>query len=717
MRATTLCTLIALCAVGCTSETQPFDPAAPTLTLVTSGPCDGENIVPLATEDQITGTDLPPAARLTVTGIDAGNASGDLTPGTRVTFEVVDPESEEDQLRAGFGGFVSTRGQEIPGERVASEPIEFVGRTATESFYCVGPGTVLIRATVEAYEPAAGGDTRTLETRTLPVRCMEQMVYRRTCETGMAPDGGGPVGDGGVDPTDGGPSDAGGDMGDGAINAPPGEFTINFVPPADPSELEIGIRGSGLGRPDSVLLQFRVSRLDQPVVGRTVTFELPANRPPNVRLIPDEAVTDAQGIAQVRVLAGGSPGVLTVKASTTDDDPETDEDEEPTDRSGVVVIRGGVPSAAQMQFECDDLIIPAFITRLGADDWRLGQAEDDGTECTVQLADRAGGHADAGTRVFFLTEAGSVTQQALGDETGLARTRHRVGPPVPYDTDPLPYEEANGFDGVFNPRDGLVRLVAVTRGEEAFTDFNGNKIFDDAIDVVLPGQDLGEPYIDINDNGRYDNDENAGIVEVFRDTNGNGSWDGPNDLWDDDAEIWTSTLVLWVGNLHRDPLDPDIRSIFSYCLGDFRCSREPFDGNCPRSDFYLDFGGTVFLETRFADRNGNCPDGYESGSSTINIDGALVADNDGFDFINRCFARVDEAGDPITIPHPLSGEPSYVVGDGKVEYPLTTRHTYALTDASGDAEGPVVSRVEVTVEYTEAGGDVNLETFGFTICR
>lgn len=712
MRSTTLCTLIALCAVGCTSENQPFDPAAPTLTLVTTGPCDGENIVPLATEAQITGMGQPPVARLTVTGIDAGNASGDLTPGTRVVFEVIEPESEDDQLRAGFGGFLSTRGLEIPGEPVLSEAIEFVGRSATESFYCVVPGTVLIRATVEDYSPAAGGDTRTLASRTLPVRCMEEMIYRRTCETGMAPDTGMPPGDGG--PTGDMGVDGGGDMGDGGINAPPGELTINFVPPADPSLLEIGIRGSGLGRPDSVLLQFRVTRLDEPVVGRAVTFTLPEARPPAVRIIPAETRTDDQGIARVRVLAGGTPGVLTVVATTPADGEGM---VDPTDRSGVVVIRGGVPSAAHLQFSCEHLIIPAFITRTTADNWRLGQAEGDGTECTVQMADRVGGQADAGTRAFFLTEAGSVTQEALGDDTGLARTLHRIGPPVPFDTDPLPYETANGFGGIFNPRDGLVRLVAVTRGEEDFTDTNGNKVYDPMFDFVTPAQDLGEPYVDVDDNGEYDSDEARNHIENFRDTNDNGQWDPPNGTWDGDTEIWTSTLVLWVGNLHRDPVDPVIRPIYSYCLDTFSCSREPFDGTCPPSDFYLDFGGTVFLETRFADRNGNCPDGYEAGASAINLDGAIVSPDDGFDFINRCFLQVDEVGDPIVIQHPLTGDPTHVIGDGRLEYPLANRHIYAVTDDSGDAEGPVISRIEVTVTYTETGGDQNTEAFGFTVCR
>lgn len=711
IRTTSLCILIAGLAVGCTTENPPISLAAPTLTLVTSGPCTGTNIVPNTDNGQVIGGELAGTARLTVTGLDASSASGDLSPGTRVVFQVIDPASEEDRILAGFGGFVSTRGEEIPGQPITSAPIEFVGRTAVESFYCLVSGTVLIQATVEAYAPAAGGDSRTLESRILPVRCMEPMVYQRTCETGIDPDMTVPVGDGGVGDMGG----DGADMGDGGVNAPPGETTIAFVPPANEDALEIGIRGSGLGRPDNVLLEFRVSRLDDPVAGRLVRFALPDSAPPNVEIIPRQAETDRNGIARVRLLAGGTPGVVSVGARTAADDPEADD---LFDRSGVIVIRGGVPAADSMQFQCDHLIIPAFITRLNAAEWRFGQSEDDGTECTVQLADRVGGQADAATRAFFLTEAGSVTQQAVGDEFGVARTQHRIGPPAPYDTTPLEYEVQSGFDGIFNPRDGLVRLVAVTRGEEAFTDTDGNKIYTEGVDFVTPSQDLGEPFVDVNDNGRYDSDEIAGIVEQFRDTDGDGAWSPPNGTWDGDTEIWDSTLVLWVGNLHVDPIDPDIRPIVSRCLGEFGCNRIPFDPACPPSDFYLAPGGVVYLEARFADRNGNCLDGYEEGASSVNVSGAIENSRDGFDFANRCFVRVDpETGDPIVINDPISQQPTYVVGDGRVEFPLAPSHSYAIIEAAGDVEGPVPSSFEVEVSYREVGGDTNTETFGFTVCR
>jgi len=79
--------------------------------------------------------------------------------------------------------------------------------------------------------------------------------------------------------------------------------------------------------------------------------------------------------------------------------------------------------------------------------------------------------------------------------------------------------------------------------------------------------------------------------------------------------------------------------------------------------------------------------------------------------------RTDEEGDPIVLPHPLTDEPRYFVGDGRVEYPLAARHTYSVTDTAGVPDFPVISTIEVSVSYRETGGDSNTEAFGFTVCR
>ncbi len=73
-----------------------------------------------------------------------------------------------------------------------------------------------------------------------------------------------------------------------------------------------------------------------------------------------------------------------------------------------------------------------------------------------------------------------------------------------------------------------VEIIAYTEGAEAFTDTNGNAVFD-AADIYLPF-DLPELFADKNENGTYDLGEffvnSNPTVNTVRDI-ANGFWDGP----------------------------------------------------------------------------------------------------------------------------------------------------------------------------------------------
>jgi hypothetical protein len=98
-----------------------------------------------------------------------------------------------------------------------------------------------------------------------------------------------------------------------------------------------------------------------------------------------------------------------------------------------------------------------------------------------------------------------------------------------------------------NPRDNLVTLIAVTAGEEGYTDLNNNGKWDDG----EPFDDQTEPFVDNNDNGTWDPDER------WVDTNGNGVWDGKNNKFDASTLIWVQDRILWTGM----PGDRDFRDI------------------------------------------------------------------------------------------------------------------------------------------------------------
>jgi hypothetical protein len=100
------------------------------------------------------------------------------------------------------------------------------------------------------------------------------------------------------------------------------------------------------------------------------------------------------------------------------------------------------------------------------------------------------------------------------------------------------YSDSNGR--VRNPRDGLVTLVAVVDGEEAFTDANGNGKRDES----EPFSDAAEPFLDVDDDDQHD------PAEKYVDVNGNGRWDKANGKWDARTKVMAIYKILWTGALN-----------------------------------------------------------------------------------------------------------------------------------------------------------------------
>jgi hypothetical protein len=100
--------------------------------------------------------------------------------------------------------------------------------------------------------------------------------------------------------------------------------------------------------------------------------------------------------------------------------------------------------------------------------------------------------------------------------------------------------EPSAVDGAltYNPRDGLVTVIAYIKGEEYFSDDNSNGVRDGTEQFV----DQGEPYVDANDNGTWDPGESY-VDEAPAD----GMWNGPNGMWDAQTTVWTETRLLFSG--------------------------------------------------------------------------------------------------------------------------------------------------------------------------
>ncbi len=700
--------------IGCTEDREEFTPTDPSLTLRIINPdCAGTNYLPVTEDDDL--ENPPVTATVTVTGTDPFTPTGSLVSGTttQLTFVEAGQNFIGSFLSAGYGIEISS-------------PRTFEGRTAREEVYCISNGTVSVKAVVDNYRRGGeGGEFAPFESRSFPVRCLLQEEYERVCEN-LAREENPDIEAG----TDGG---ADGEAG------PPEQapaYSISFIPPEDPTALEIGIRNTGLGRPDSVVLNFVVRDLNRAdsaegtgLADQEVTFDFVGASPAGTELTPRTARSDAMGVVSVRVLAGGTPGVASVEATTT-----IEEGDEPlVERSAPVVIRGGVPSARGFSFSCANAVLPAFTNRLlpdlapdcdpvlsDCDRWFLGSADTNSTECTVRLGDRLGGQVDRNTQVFFLSEAGYVNQVATVDATGQTSIMHTVGPPHPVDVDPADYEILAGYDvsesgndREYNPRDGLVTLVAVTRGEERFIDVNGNGTYDRNVDVLAPEDDMAEPFVDADDNGDYTNTEN--LTEVFTDGNGNSRWDPGDGEWSNATNIWTSTTVIWSGDHFWDETlctcELDLRSgtcalngeecqaLRKEARGDGAgvqgsevavgcdaveglCVRRA-QGSCPEgANFYLEEGGSVGIYVRPTDRNGNCLAANGGGTVSVAVQAPLAVRNglNSFDLEGHCkqngvgtqpvaepfhfvvvdtrpppvAAQLDENGQPILPPHQLS---------------------------------------------------------------
>ena len=176
-----------------------------------------------------------------------------------------------------------------------------------------------------------------------------------------------------------------------------------------------------------------------------------------------------------------------------------------SDGSSVVDPRLGTGYPNQTNFSVDaDVLNPEA--------WSAFAVE---VNITVNAADQANKPAAAGQVVSFLTEGGSIPRSCETNSSGSCTTVWQSGGP--------------------RPSNGRSTLLAFVSGEEAFNDVNGDGVFNSG-DQFYRDSDVGEPYVDANENGRYDNGER------FVDMNGDGKRNPPNGIFNgvlcsEEAEI------------------------------------------------------------------------------------------------------------------------------------------------------------------------------------
>jgi hypothetical protein len=290
------------------------------------------------------------------------------------------------------------------------------------------------------------------------------------------------------------------------------------------SSNNIGLKGSG--HVDNSTVVFKVQDNQQnPMPRLPIEFTI-SNAPGGVYIVPTSAQTDDAGAAQTILYAGTVPTTVTVTAKTKVGDASC----------APIVISTGIPNARFLNFSCK-----ADMINVGG--FALDLIEQ---PCTVALADRFSNKIPFATKVFFQTEAGAVNSSAetgeKEEDLGTATISVRTSDPRPKDVDPIVGEPLFAAGSrTYNPRDGLLTVIAATTGEEEFDDENGNGQYDAGEAFV----DIGEPFVDKNDNDTWESDEG------FIDWNQNGQYDGPNGAWDGNAVIWKPTWLLWTGDVAK----------------------------------------------------------------------------------------------------------------------------------------------------------------------
>ena len=210
--------------------------------------------------------------------------------------------------------------------------------------------------------------------------------------------------------------------------------------------------------------------------------------------------------------------------------------------TGDPAAAGGL--AVHFAFRCDTENIGALVT----------DRADIAVSCQVVLEDRTGAalphaplrlYAEAGT--FVDVPATPDAARAIYYLAPALITHYPADVAPTVDEAPLAVEGEDLIPGAKeqNPRDGLVTLLAVTRGDEAFTDVNG----DGAWEAGEPFVDEGEPFLDVDDDGVYD----PAVDIACCDSNGNGVVDGPDGSWSHDVWLGREAHILWTGPVAAGP--------------------------------------------------------------------------------------------------------------------------------------------------------------------
>lgn len=262
--------------------------------------------------------------------------------------------------------------------------------------------------------------------------------------------------------------------------SPTSSSSINFVS-ATPST--IGTSTSPLTHSSIVKFQI-VDSYNNPVTsGVLVDFTLlPSGAPGGITLSATSATSDEEGNVTVTVNSGTVPTPVWVVATIHGSSPAI------TNRSNTLTITTGLPSQKFFSLSVSTFNIEGWL--------------EDGMTSTLNIiaSDRLGTPIPDNTVINFISEGGSIAPSCTTSGGACSVT----------------FSSADD-----RPLNGRVSILAYILGEESFVDANGNNSYDSGETYV----DLGDPFIDNDEDGIHDIDEqyiHYGSGTAY--STGDGAW-------------------------------------------------------------------------------------------------------------------------------------------------------------------------------------------------
>lgn len=296
----------------------------------------------------------------------------------------------------------------------------------------------------------------------------------------------------------------------------------------------LALRGTGEGEVGTFVFNVTDGSGGPVQDGQLVSFTLDAPTG-GAEFVSDSSATTIGGEVSVSLVSGNVAGVATVTASTVSE-------------LGTITTKARItignsrPDQLHLGMAAERLNIPGLV-RFGIEN-----------TVTAYIADRYSNPVPAGTPVYFAGECGIVS---LTDVDGVVTNFTNQ------------FGEATATTVTAQPTSDLCRYIYWTEGEEAYTDSNGNGMYD----LGEPHTDVTEPFIDSDDDGVHDSNE------LYFDLDQNGYFTTADGIWQGDTFVWTSMNVRWSGFAGAPQVEP---ASFSLSQGEsqtFMFTATDIDGN------------------------------------------------------------------------------------------------------------------------------------------